>query len=593
MIFLEKCECKKSYEFLKNRRTLRRRVRRITSLCIILTIFLFCGSILLFGIEYFRSVTSFMTDNFSTYVAQSMSTESFLDQMGIHNIWELEPDSQKFIQWVSDIKKNDGVNSIRLAKPAMAEMEDYRTFDRYLGREHSDSFSALDSEDIDQDFMTIPGYINSGDMFELSILVRSKLVYSDAGSTDETAVGWMNGIVHKNFDNTFMKHILDALSSRAISEIVDKNGFVVASVSATISRGYVMIIGLIFISGILVSALASLTAGLIISRLFTLPVAKPLWQLDEKIRCIANGSIETALTSNITLKRPLREIEMLADSTNSVLAKMREYNELLVAQNEELEAQNEELEQSKKELEDAQTTIIQTENLASIGQLTAAITHEINTPLGAINSNAQLSGMMISNIFDLESVKNDPELLGLLTQLKESNDISTMACSRVSQIIRSLKNFSKVDEAQFQVTDINEGLKSVLVLTSNLWKRKIEIHENYGDLPGIKCYPGMLNQVFMNLVVNAIQSIEDKGNIYIKTWYDEKYVYVSVKDDGCGIAEDNIEKIFNSGFTTKRNSNGMGLGLSISRSIMDKHQGQLTVTSEPGKGSEFIVTLPL
>jgi signal transduction histidine kinase len=201
--------------------------------------------------------------------------------------------------------------------------------------------------------------------------------------------------------------------------------------------------------------------------------------------------------------------------------------------------------------------------------------------------------MMISNIFDLESVKNDPELLGLLTQLKESNDISTMACSRVSQIIRSLKNFSKVDEAQFQVTDINEGLKSVLVLTSNLWKRKIEIHENYGDLPGIKCYPGMLNQVFMNLVVNAIQSIEDKGNIYIKTWYDEKYVYVSVKDDGCGIAEDNIEKIFNSGFTTKRNSNGMGLGLSISRSIMDKHQGQLTVTSEPGKGSEFIVTLPL
>lgn len=548
---------------------------------------------MLFGIDYFRSVTSFMTDNFSTYVAQSMSTEAFLDQMGIQNIWELEPDSQKFIQWVSDIKKNDGTNSIKLAKPAMAEMEEYRTFDRYMGRESSDSYSALDSEDIDQDFMTIPGYINSGDIFELSILVRSKLVYTDAGSADDTAMGQLNEIVHNNFENTFMKYIFDGLSSRSISEIVDKNGFVVASVSAGISRGYVMIIGLMFLSGILVSAAAALIAGLIISRLFTMPVAKPLWQLDEKIRCIANGSIETAMTSNITLKRPLREIEMLADSTNSVLAKMREYNELLVAQNQELEAQNEELEQSKKNLEDAQTTIIQTENLASIGQLTAAITHEINTPLGAINSNAQLSGMMISGIMELASVKNDPELLEMLEQLKESNDISTMACSRVNQIIRSLKNFSKVDEAQFQVSDINENLKSVLVLTSNLWKRKIEIHEDYGELPGVKCYPGMLNQVFMNLIVNAIQSIEDKGNIYIKTWNDEKNAYVSIKDDGCGITEENMEKIFNNGFTTKRNSHGMGLGLSISRSIMDKHQGRITVTSEPGKGSEFIVTLPL
>jgi signal transduction histidine kinase len=593
VIFLEKCECKKPHEFLKNRRTLRRRVRRITSLCIAVTIFLFCGSITGFGIEYFRSVTSMLTDYFSTYVAQCMSTETFLDQMGIQNLWELEPDSPEFVQWVSDIKRNDWINSIRLAKPAMAGIEEYRTFDKYLGPADGDPAGPLNSEDSDDDFMKIPGYINSEDMFELTILVRSKPVYIDAGTTDGTAIGQLNGLVHNNLENTFLNHMLDALSSRSISEIVNKNGSTVATVSAGISKGYVMIIGLMFLSGIFISAVAALAAGLIISRLFTMPIAKPLWQLDEKIRCIAGDSIETAMTSNIELKRPLREIEMLADSTNSVLAKMREYNELLIAQNEELEAQNEELEQSKRQLEEAQTTIIQTENMASIGQLTAAITHEINTPLGAINSNAQLSGMMISGIFELESVKNDPELRGMLEQLKESNDISAMACSRVSQIIRSLKNFSKVDEAECQVTDINEGLKSVLVLTSNLWKRKIVIHEDYGDLPGIKCYAGMLNQVFMNLIVNAIQSIEDKGNIYIKTWTDEKYAYVSVKDDGCGIAGDNLDKIFNNGFTTKSNSHGMGLGLSISRSIMDKHRGNITVTSEPGKGSEFIVSLPL
>ncbi len=589
MIILGSYECKKSHEFLKNRRTLRRRVRRITSLCIILTISLFCGSILLFGIDYFRSTTSVLTDYFSTYVAQSMSTELFLQEMGIERLRDLEPDSQKFIEWVNNIKKSNGTSKVWLAKPAMAEMGEYRTYSNY---DH-DTGTAADSAEDGQDLMTMPGFINSEDMFELSIIVKSNLVYSESRTRDGNAIGFLNEVAHNNFKDSFVNHILDALSCRSISEIVDKNGFVVASVSASVSRGYVMIIGIIFLTGIVVSAVVALVAGFIISRLFTLPVAKPLWQLDEKIRCIASDSIETAMTSNIMLKRPLREIEMLADSTNSVLAKIREYNELLVAQNEELEAQNEELEQSKKQLEDAQATIIQTENLASIGQLTAAITHEINTPLGAINSNAQLSGMMISSIFELESIKNDPELLGMLEQLKESNDISTMACGRVNQIIRSLKNFSKVDEAQCQVADINEGLKSVLVLTSNLWKRKIEIHEDYGELPGVKCYPGMLNQVFMNIIVNAIQSIEDNGNIHIKTWNDEKYAYISIKDDGCGIDSENIDKIFSNGFTTKCSSLGMGLGLSISRSIMDKHQGHITVTSEPGKGSEFIVSLPI
>ncbi len=568
---------------------MRRRVRRTTSLCIILTISLFCGSILLFGIDYFRSVTSVLTDYFSTYVAQSMSTDLFLQEMGIERLRDLEPGSQKFIEWVNNIKKSDGISRVWLAKPAMAEMDEYRTFNYYDSKIITDS----DIDEDDDALMKLPGFINSEDMFELSILVKSIPVYTESKTGDDNAIGYLNELAHNNFKNSFMKHMLDALSCRSISEIVDKNGFVVATVSASISRGYVLIIGIMFLAGIIASAVIALISGLIISRLFTIPVSKPLRLLDEKIRCIANGSIETAMTSNIELKRPLREIEMLADSTNSVLSKMREYNELLLAQNEELEAQNEELEQSRQQLEDAQSTIIQTENLASIGQLTAAITHEINTPLGAINSNAQLSAMMISSIFELESIKNDPELLGMLEQLKESNDISTMACNRVSQIIRSLKNFSKVDEAQFQVADLNEGLKSVLVLTSNLWKRKIEIHEDYGDLPGVKCYPGMLNQVFMNVIVNAIQSIDEKGNIHIRTWNDDSNVYVSIKDDGCGIASENIDRIFNNGFTTKSKSLGMGLGLSISRSIMDKHQGRITVTSEPGKGSEFIISLPL
>ncbi len=551
----------------------------------------FCISILFFGVEYFKSVTAVMTDYYSTYIAQSLSTDAFLEQMEIESLRRLDPDSEKFEEWLTDIKKNDGFDNVRLAKPAMADINEYSSF----CTSHKDSVqdkSNPDSKEYDLD-LSIPGYINSADIFELRIMVGPKIIYSEDKSQDDNAIGFLNEIAHKNFKNSFVQYFLDTLSNSSISEIIDKNGFVVATVSANVSRGYVLVIGLMFLAGILISAIVALITGLVLSKILTMPVAVPLSQLDEKIRCIASGSMETAMTSNIQLKKPLREIEMLADSTNAVMVKIREYNELLVAQNEELEAQNEELEHSKKQIQDAQTTIIQTENLASIGQLTAAITHEINTPLGAINSNAQLSGMMISSIFELESVKSNPELLSLLEQLKESNDISTMACSRVSQIIKSLKNFSKVDEAECQMANINEGLKSVLVLTSNLWKRKIEIHEDYGNIPEVKCYPGMLNQVFMNLIVNAIQAIDDKGNISIKTWNDDQFVYVSVKDDGCGISSENIDKIFNNGFTTKCNSLGMGLGLSISRSIMDKHQGHITVKSEPGKGSEFKVSIPL
>jgi signal transduction histidine kinase len=201
--------------------------------------------------------------------------------------------------------------------------------------------------------------------------------------------------------------------------------------------------------------------------------------------------------------------------------------------------------------------------------------------------------MLIAKALEHDSINGNSELNEVLKQLQESNDVSVMACNRVNQIIRSLKNFSKVDEAEFQEADINENIKSVLVLTSNLWKRKIVMHEEYGEIPKVKCFPGMLNQVFMNLIVNAVQAISDNGNIYIRTWNDENNVYISVKDDGCGISEENQARIFDNGFTTKGSSLGMGLGLSISRSIMEKHDGSITVNSKQGEGAEFVISIPL
>jgi signal transduction histidine kinase len=165
--------------------------------------------------------------------------------------------------------------------------------------------------------------------------------------------------------------------------------------------------------------------------------------------------------------------------------------------------------------------------MASVGQLTAAITHEINTPLGAIHSNAQIFDMLLNKLMGFNSINNDKELGDTAQQMKEANDISIMACDRVSQIIKSLKNFSKIDQAEFQEADLDEGVRSVLVLTSNLWKRKITIHEEYGSLPMVRCYPGLLNQVFMNLVVNAIQSIEKKG----------RYLYKNLERWGSGTCQ--------------------------------------------------------
>ena len=208
---------------------------------------------------------------------------------------------------------------------------------------------------------------------------------------------------------------------------------------------------------------------------------------------------------------------------------------ILENQNEELEAQNEELTDSKRKIEDAQTMLVQSENMASIGQLTAAITHEINTPLGAISSNVQLYDMLINLLHENNLIHTNPELFDVVERMKETNSINIMACQRVIEIIKSLKTFSKLDQAEFQEVNITDGIKSVLILTSNLWKNKIKIHEDYGDIPIVKCFPGLLNQVFMNILVNAIQAVKDKGDIYIKTFVDNEYLNVSIKDTGIGI----------------------------------------------------------
>lgn len=242
-----------------------------------------------------------------------------------------------------------------------------------------------------------------------------------------------------------------------------------------------------------------------------------------------------------------------------------------------------ELEKTLKELKETQLQLINSEKMASLGQLVAGVAHEINTPLASINSNNSINFKIIQKIQDED----------LAQLLKETNSLDKEAITRISNIVKSLKKFIRLDEADLQEADINKEVDLTLELIRHETKNKVEIVKEYSQLPMVKCYPNMLNQVFMNLLINACQSIEDKGKITIKTEIDDKFLTVKIKDTGKGIKKENIDKIFNYGFTTKKIGVGSGWGLAISKQIIeDKHAGKIYVQSEENIGTEFTIQIP-
>lgn len=256
---------------------------------------------------------------------------------------------------------------------------------------------------------------------------------------------------------------------------------------------------------------------------------------------------------------------------------------------EKINNQKKDLEKALVELKDTQTQLIHSEKMASLGQLVAGVAHEINTPLGTINSN--------NNIFDksLNKIKDnltDEKALKILNMLFETSELSKEAISRINKIVKSLKNFARLDEANLKKVSVKDGIVSTLALIKHEIKDRIEIIENYSDIPELKCYPDILNQVFMNILVNAYQSIEGKGTITIQTRYDNKNVYISISDTGKGIKEKDLKKIFDPGYTTKGVGVGTGLGLSIVHKIIDKHKGKINVSSKECIGTTFEIILP-
>ena len=276
------------------------------------------------------------------------------------------------------------------------------------------------------------------------------------------------------------------------------------------------------------------------------------------------------------------------------------------------------VEQAHARLQESQAQLVHSEKMASLGQLAAGVAHEINNPIGFVTSNLNTLARYVDTfktLLDLYAAlcatlpSPTPEQQALLERLErfqEEEDVgfirqdvefllaeSSSGLLRVKEIAQSLKSFARADEAEWQDADLNAGLEATLRVIWNELKYTCEVVCNLNPLPRIRCHPGQLNQVFMNLLINAAQAIEDKGQITIETAVVDREIVVRITDTGCGVAPENLEKLFNPFFTTKPVGQGTGLGLSISFGIVRKHGGRIEVESEVGRGTTFSVYLPL
>ena len=322
-----------------------------------------------------------------------------------------------------------------------------------------------------------------------------------------------------------------------------------------------------------------------------------------------------AMRQNCTLlplKNSRGEVELvcltLADFTDTAMFQGR-LNDAIVELEQEKSAQQVLI----KKLEDAQGQLLQSEKMASVGQLAAGVAHEINNPIGFINSNLN---SLRGNVDDLLAVidayekadallASHPELLAPISKAKAAADLEFLqgdirsliaesldGVQRVKKIVDNLKDFSRVDTAEWQFANLENGLESTLNIVWNELKYKTEVRKEYAGLPEIECIASQLNQVFMNLMINAAHAIAEHGVITLRTGFDENIVWVEVEDTGAGIKPEHLKRIFEPFFTTKPIGKGTGLGLSLAYSIVQRHHGQLDVRSELGKGTAFRVSLP-
>ena len=354
-------------------------------------------------------------------------------------------------------------------------------------------------------------------------------------------------------------------------------------------------------------------------------ISRPVISLANSADIISHGNLDHRVTV-----RSKDEVGFLAHSFNRMIdnlkkamgdrlkadEQLREYSQNLEKMVEERTA---ELKQTIVDLQNTQSQLLQSEKMASIGQLAAGVAHEINNPVGFVKSNLgtmseyredlarlldqhkliettsinEKDGPIRKALENIEKVKEEIDFDFIMEDFPKVIEESIDGMERVTKIVSDLKDFAYVDKTELEHADINEGIKSTLSIVWNELKYKAEVIKDLGDIPLIECYPQRLNQVFMNILVNAAHAIEKKGTIRVSTRADDGHVEIRISDTGKGIPPEVMPKIFDPFFTTKEVGKGTGLGLNMAYNIIEKHKGTIDVESEVGKGTTFIIRLQI
>ncbi|WP_137963161.1 histidine kinase, partial [Burkholderia sp. 4NA327C10] len=324
-----------------------------------------------------------------------------------------------------------------------------------------------------------------------------------------------------------------------------------------------------------------------------------------------------------TLERLVRlrtaELERALHRYEQTTEMLQRTRENMATEIDERKAAQARLEQEKEEqrrllhvLEETHVQLLQSEKLASIGQLAAGVAHEVNNPIGFVSANLNTLKTWVRSLLDVIAAHEaalpqlDPAARDALAATGRAADLdyvrgeietlideSIDGALRVRRIVQDLRDFSRPASDEWSVVDLRAGLESTLNVVHNELKYKADIVRDYGDVPQVECLPSQLNQVFMNLLVNAAQAIPERGVITIRTSSDGEQVSIAISDTGTGMTPDVVRRIFDPFFTTKPVGQGTGLGLSVSHGIVKRHRGAIDVTSEPGRGTTFCVRIPI